>query len=65
MKDSGRTWARKQIEREEIKVVDYWENLYEKQRLMEKKTPWTYCPWCGRKLVITQDDHICDYPDID
>jgi hypothetical protein len=46
-------------------VKDYWRDRLESQGVMEKTTPWAYCPWCGNRLTITPSAHLCGYPDID
>lgn len=44
---------------------EYWHNKYVAQREMENITPWKYCPWCGKILLVAPNAHICGEPDID
>lgn len=47
------------------KAQKYWWERYKAQREMERTTPWAFCPWCGKKLAINIQGHICGEPDID
>jgi len=50
------------LRKEEQKL---WRGRYDKQREMEKNTRWRFCPWCGSRLAIVIEGHICGFSDID